>query len=215
MATRRALMVLAKNPSIVLHQMGGSRGYHPMRRVSGEINLQPGQTSAALPPGPPISSSLTLQRITDTSPFRPSTGTGQISTLKPTAASQLSEALEEVSVPSDSEDKMDVNEVENDLSVVDPKKRSTISIEDAQRSLSGEESGAEQSLLQDSRRMSSVSFASHAQVVSVLATPQIPAGGQRFLVADAETKDTDGKAGSQSVRRKAHQVLSRICCNIL
>ena len=212
MTTRRRLMMLAKNPSLIINQLPpGSPGYHPMRRVSGETNVAMQQmqrvsqavSSVPLPPGPPLSSS--LQRITDTSPFKPSTGTGQISTMRPTAASQLSEALEEVTVPYDPEDKMDMIEAENDLSVVDPSKRSTISIDDVQKSLSGEESGAEQSLTQDNRRLS-VSFASHAQVVSVLATPQIPAGGQRFVVADAETKEKDGEAGTQSFRRKAHQV---------
>ena len=218
MTTRRRLMLLAKNPSLIINQLPpGSPGYHPMRRASGETNVNMhhvGQagSSVPLPPGPPISSS--LQRITDTSPFKPSTGTGQISTLRPTAASQLSEALDEVTVPYDPEDKMDMMEAENDLSVVDPSKRSTISIEDAQRSLSGEESGAEQSLIHDSRRLS-VSFASHAQVVSVLATPQIPVGGQRFVVADAETKETDGEAGTQSVRRKSQQVNDRFCCLFL
>ena len=209
MTTRRRLMLLAKNPSLIINQLPpGSPGYHPMRRVSGETNVnmhnvhQAG-SSVPLPPGPPISSS--LQRITDTSPFKPSTGTGHISTLRPTAASQLSEALDELTMPYDPEDKMDMMEAESDLSVVDPSKRSTISIEDAQRSLSGEESGAEQSLIHDSRRLS-VSFASHAQVVSVLATPQIPVGGQRFVVADAETKETDGEAGTQSIRRKSQQV---------
>ena len=211
LTTRRRLMQLAKNPSLIINQLPpGSPGYHPMRRVSGETNVhmyhvsQSG-SSVPLPPGPPISSS--LQRITNTSPFKPSTGTGQISTMRPTAASQLSEALDEVTVPYDPEDKMDMMEAENDLSVVDPSKRSTISIEDAQRSLSGEESGAEQSLSHDSRRLS-VSFASHAQVVSVLATPQIPAGGQRFVVADAETKEKDGEAGTQSCRRKSQQVIT-------
>ena len=210
LTTRKKLMLLAKNPSLIINQLPpGSPGYHPMRRVSGETNVHMHHMSQAgssvpLPPGPPISSS--LQRITNTSPFKPSTGTGQISTMRPTAASQLSEALDEVTVPYDPEDKMDMMEAENDLSVVDPSKRSTISIEDAQRSLSGEESGAEQSLSHDSRRLS-VSFASHAQVVSVLATPQIPAGGQRFVVADAETKEKDGEAGTQNCRRKSQQVI--------
>jgi len=209
MTTRRKLMMLAKNPNLIINQLPpGSPKYHPIRRAPGETNVHvhhvsQARSSVPLPPGPPISSS--LERFTDTSPFRPSTGTGQISTMRPTSASQLSEALEEVTVPlDDPEDKMDVPETHNDFSVVDPTKRSSVSIEDAQRSLSGEESGSEQSLMQD-RRLS-VSFASHAQVVSVLATPQVKAGGQRFVVADAETKEQDGEAGTQSFRKKVQQV---------
>ena len=205
------MMMLAKYPNLTINQIlpgPGSPKYHPIRRAPGETNVavphtHQARSSVPLPPGPPISSS--LEHFTDTSPFKPSTGTGQVSTMRPTSASQLSEALEEVTVPlDDPDDKMDVPETLNDLSVVDPTKRSSVSIEDAQRSLSGEESGAEQSLMQD-RRLS-VSFASHAQVVSVLATPQVKAGGQRFVVADAETKEEDGEAGTQSFRKKTQQV---------
>jgi len=47
----------------------------------------------------------------------------------------------------------------------------------------------------------SVSFAARHQVVSVLSTPQVPAGGGRFVVADENTKERDGEAGVQNVRR--------------
>ena len=37
--------------------------------------------------------------------------------------------------------------------------------------------------------------------MSVLATPQIPAGGSRYVEKDGNTKEVDGEAGPQSVRR--------------
>ena len=91
-----------------------------------------------------------------------------------------------------------VNETE--VSILNPDKRSSVSVEDAQKSLSSEDS-AESFVLQDSRMDKSVSFAARHQVVSVLSTPQVPAGGGRFVVADENTKERDGEAGVQNVRR--------------
>ena len=42
--------------------------------------------------------------------------------------------------------------------------------------------------------------------MSVLATPQIPAGGSRYVEKDGNTKEVDGEAGPQSVRR-----MSQVC----
>ena len=58
----------------------------------------------------------------------------------------------------------------------------------------------------------SVSFAARHQVVSVLATPQVPAGGGRFVVADGNTKETDGEAGVHSVRRLSQVSSFEIDC---
>ena len=40
----------------------------------------------------------------------------------------------------------------------------------------------------------------------MLATPQIPAGGSRYVEKDGNTKEVDGEAGPQSVRR-----MSQVC----
>ena len=42
--------------------------------------------------------------------------------------------------------------------------------------------------------------------MSVLATPQIPAGGSRYVEKDGNTKEVDGETGPQSVRR-----MSQVC----
>jgi len=112
----------------------------------GELNMfnqsqaQP-QPIVCVPPGPP------LPQPSDTSPFRPTSG--QISTMRPTVASQLSEALDEVDMK-DLDGKLEniaVNETE--VSFLNPDKRSSVSVEDAQKSLSSEDS-AESFVLQDS-----------------------------------------------------------------
>ena len=40
----------------------------------------------------------------------------------------------------------------------------------------------------------------------MLATPQIPAGGSRYVEKDGNTKEVDGETGPQSVRR-----MSQVC----
>ena len=178
-----------------------------------------------LPPAPlhPSGLPLPLHQSSEISPFRPSTE--KISTLRPTIASQMSDALEEAGVMDDVQDVQ--GDGLDDISMFDPEKKSSVSIEDAQRSLSSEGSGGggDVSALQESRRMS-VSFAPMhkviittiffnflrglnpecAQEVSVLATPQIPAGGSRYVEKDGNTKKGDGEMGPQSVRR-----MSQVC----
>ena len=111
-----------------------------------------------LPPAPlhPSGLPLPLHQSSEISPFRPSTE--KISTLRPTIASQMSDALEEAGVMDDVQDVQ--GDGLDDISMFDPEKKSSVSIEDAQRSLSSEGSGGggDVSALQESRRMS-VSFA--------------------------------------------------------
>ena len=129
-----------------------SPGYHPIRRVSGERNMFTDAT------GPGVMSQLTE----DTSPFRPSAGA--ISTMRPTVASQLSEALEDA----DTLELEEINETDlRESSIMDPSKRSTLSVEEIQRSLSSEESGVDgsyQNLQASKLEGSSVSFAAKTQV---------------------------------------------------
>ena len=89
---------------------------------------------------------------------------------------------------------------------MNPDQRSSISVEEAQKSLSSDDSG-DSFAIQDSRLDKSVSFAARHQVVSVLATPQVPAGGGRFVVADGNTKEKDGEAGVHSVRRLSQVIV--------
>lgn len=218
--TTRAKMQMMMNPQLILsNSVSASPGYHPIRRASGENNMFRGNGIPQLqhPPGPPLSSSTALPQPTslphptDTSPFRP--GLGQISTLKPMAASQLSEAL----TLSDAD--VDVHELEeiqqnadyeaNEVSLLDPGKRSQLSVDDAQKSLSSDEAG-ESFVNVDSRLERSVSFAARHQVVSVLSTPQVPSGGGRFVVADGDTKELDGEAGVQNVRRLSQVSATRM-----
>ena len=167
------------------------------------------------PPGPPLSSSTalpqptSLPQPTDTSPFRPAIG--QISTLRPTAASQLSEALSDVDVHELEEIQQNADYEANEVSLLDPGKRSQLSVDDAQKSLSSDEAGESFTNVNgDSRLERSVSFAPRHQVVSVLSTPQVPSGGGRFVVADGDTKELDGEAGVQNVRRLS-QVFYNVC----
>ena len=117
-----------------------------------------------LPPAPlhPSGLPLPLHQSSEISPFRPSTE--KISTLRPTIASQMSDALEEAGVIDDVQD--DQGDGLDDISMFDPEKKSSVSIEDAQRSLSSEGSGGggDVSALQESRRMS-VSFAPMHKVI--------------------------------------------------
>ena len=128
---------------------------------------------------------------------------GQISTLRPTAASQLSEALSDVDVHELEEIQQSaVYEEVNEVSLLDPQKRSQLSVDDAQKSLSSDEAGESFVNANSEPRLErSVSFAAQHQVVSVLSTPQVPSGGGRFVVADGNTKEIDGEAGIQNVRR--------------
>ena len=165
-------------------------------------SMLPTITRPSGPPGPP----LTLHQLTDTSPFRP--GTGQISTMKPGSATQLSEALSEVS---DDLDIIRENLMEdNEVSIMDPDKRSTLSIDDAQKSLSSVNSEEDFSLHNETGLNKSVSFAQKCQRVTILSTPQVPVGGGRFVVADGDTKQVDGEAGVHNVRR-----LSQVMCVFL
>ena len=166
---RRRLQINAQNPAsgskmsipgLLPNLLPASPNFHPMRRVSGETNMHGASSVPAnvLPPAPlhPSGLPLPLHQSSEISPFRPSTE--KISTLRPTIASQMSDALEEAGVMDDVQyvqgDGLD------DISMFDPEKKSSVSIEDAQRSLSSEGSGGggDVSALQESRRMS-VSFA--------------------------------------------------------
>merc|ERR1719474_536110 len=156
------------------------------------------QPLVSFPQGPSLPQ---MPQPTDTSPFKPASN--QISTMRPTVASQLSEALDEVDTKElegtfDNIAAAAANDTE--VSFLNPDQRSSLSVEEAQKSLSSEDSG-DSFAIQDSRLDKSVSFAARHQVVSVLATPQVPAGGGRFVVADGNTKEKDGEAGVHSVRR--------------
>ena len=201
--TNRRKMQMMMNPQLIMsNSVSASPGYHPIRRASGEINMftANGIPKLQYPPGPPLSSSA-LPQPTDTSPFKPSMG--QISTLRPTAASQLSEALSDVDVHELEEIQQSaVYEEVNEVSLLDPQKRSQLSVDDAQKSLSSDEAGESFVNANSEPRLErSVSFAAQHQVVSVLSTPQVPSGGGRFVVADGNTKKIDGEAGIQNVRR--------------
>ena len=153
-------------PGLLPNLLPASPNFHPMRRVSGETNMHGASSVPAnvLPPAPlhPSGLPLPLHQSSEISPFRPSTE--KISTLRPTIASQMSDALEEAGVMDDVQyvqgDGLD------DISMFDPEKKSSVSIEDAQRSLSSEGSGGggDVSALQESRRMS-VSFAPMHKVI--------------------------------------------------
>ena len=204
-ATRmRIQMEMLKNANLRNPPVVGSPHYFPMRRAPGDMNMFNG--------GMVTGQELALSQPTETSPFRPSMG--QISTMRPTAASQLSEALDEVEtseLEDISNDKVTNDIDDHELSIMDPKKRSALSIDDAQKSLSSDGSGAvDESQHHDSKFERSVSFAPHHQVVSVLATPQVPAGGGRFVVSDGDTKELDGEAGTRNVRRLS---MVTICFN--
>ena len=135
--------------------------------------------------------------------------------MKASAAGTLAEALEAVG-----SNGLEYHEVEEpEKSILDPSKRSNLSVEDMQRSLSGSESGDRTSLgleVDSKHNKSHVSFAARCSVVSVLATPQVAATGERFLVSDGQTKEEDGQAGLTSVRRLGAQVggRSRLYCNL-
>ena len=165
---------------------------------------------------PPVLSSLTSPRISlalakppavlppvDLSPFRPPVE--GVSTMKASDAGTLAEALELVG-----SDGLEYQEEEGqEKSILDPSKRSNLSVEDMQRSLSGSESGERSSLgleLESKHNKSHVSFATRCSLVSVVATPQVAASGERFLVSDGQTKEEDGQAGLVSVRRLGAQV---------
>ena len=160
--------------------------------------VQSGLPVAALAPPPSV-----LPQPSDLSPFRPPTEA--VSTLKPSAAGTLAEALEALGTNG-----LEYAEVEGpEKSILDPSKRSNLSVEDMQRSLSGSESGDRSAYgLEVDTRLdkSHVSFAATCQVVSVVATPQVAAGGERFLVSDGQTKERDGQAGVTCVRRLAVKV---------
>ena len=204
---RRNVQALHPRLDLQFNPIMASPGYYPMRRASGELDMMQGSmlptiTRPSGPPGPP----LTLHQLTDTSPFRP--GTGQISTMKPGSATQLSEALSEVS---DDLDIIRENLMEdNEVSIMDPDKRSTLSIDDAQKSLSSVNSEEDFSLHNETGLNKSVSFAQKCQRVTILSTPQVPVGGGRFVVADGDTKQVDGEAGVHNVRR-----LSQVMCVFL
>ena len=118
--------------------------------------------------------------------------------MKPGSATQLSEALSEVDDDIIQENLMEDNEV----SIMDPDKRSTLSVDEAQKSLSSVNSEEDfPTLHNDTGLNKSVSFAQKCQRVTILSTPQVPAGGGRFVVADGDTKQVDGEAGVQNVRR--------------
>ena len=160
---------------------------------------------ASLPPPPVL-----LPEPSDSSPFRPSTE--GVSTMKPSmAAATLAEALEAVA---NTELELEDTQ-EPEKSLLDPAKRSNLSVEEMQRSLSGSESsqrdrsafGLEVEVeMEVEKHNKSVSFAPRCEMVAVLATPQVARSGERFLVADCHTKQDDGQAGGQNVRRLSLQV---------
>ena len=158
-----------------------------------------------LPPPP-----AELPQPSDSSPFRPpSEGT---STMRASAATTLAEVLEAVAT-SDLEPE---DPQEPEKSLLDPSKRSNLSVEEMQRSLSGSETSERDRSafgLEVEKHDKSVSFAPRAEMISVLATPQVAASGERYLVADCHTKEDDGQAGVQNVRRLSVQVslLSSVC----
>ena len=156
---------------------------------------------ASLPPPPVL-----LPEPSDSSPFRPPTE--GVSTMKPSmAAATLAEALEAVA---NTELEMEDTQ-EPEKSLLDPAKRSNLSVEEMQRSLSGSETSQRDRSaygleVEVERHNKSVSFAPRCEMVAVLATPQVASSGERFLVADGHTKQDDGQAGGQNVRRLNHQV---------
>ena len=125
------------------------------------------------------------------------------------SAATLAQALEAVA-----SNDLEYHEAEEpEKSLLDPKKKSNLSVEEMQRSLSGSESGDRSSygLEVDAKHdKSHVSFAAKCSVVEVLATPQVAVSGERrgerYLVTDGQTKEEDGQAGVLSVRRMAVQV---------
>ena len=154
----------------------------------------------SLPP-PPVH----LPEPSDSSPFRPPSET--VSTMKPSlAAATLAEALEAVAT---AELELEETQEEPEKSLLDPAKRSNLSVEEMQRSLSGSETSERDRSafgLEVEKHNKSVSFAPRSEMVAVLATPQVASSGERFLVADCHTKEDDGQAGGQNVRRLSLQV---------
>ena len=167
--------------------------------------------------GRPLMESVVPSKLNDTTPFNPNPS--RASTMKATiTASNLAGALskmrdqgedKDVVLSEHSSNKID----ESELSILAPRKTSA-SIDEMQRSLSGSESGAGDKsamhLDKSARQLNrsamnldkSVTFAPQTQVVEVLATPQVSAsnGNARFLVAQGQTKPGDGRQG-QHVRR--------------
>ena len=88
-------------------------------------------------------------------------------------------------------------------SILDPTKKSSVSVEEAQASLSDSESLLDRTRLDKSANLleavvgldRSVSFAPHTSMVSVLATPQVQPGKPRYITEEGVTKQTDGLSG--------------------
>merc|ERR1719427_2176455 len=80
-------------------------------------------------------------------------------------------------------------------SILDPAKKSSVSVEEAQASLSDSESLLDRTRQEQSANMldRSVSFAPRTAMVSVLATPQVLPGESRFITVEGVTKQ-DGLA---------------------
>jgi hypothetical protein len=81
-------------------------------------------------------------------------------------------------------------------SILDPAKKSSVSVEEAQASLSDSESLLDRTRQEQSANLldRSVSFAPLTAMVSVLATPQVLPGESRFITVEGVTKQ-DGLAG--------------------
>ena len=181
----------------------------PSPRTAQFYQLLQAQQIPSLPP-PPVE----LPHPSDSSPFRPPSEA--VSTMRQSAAAAtLAEALQALEAVAGTElEPEDTQEPEK--SILDPSKRSNLSVEEAQRSLSGSEtSDRDRSTLglEVEKHDKSVSFAPRVEMVAVLSTPQVAATGERYLVANCHTKEDDGQAGVQNVRRLSLQVslLSSLC----